>query len=168
VSIFEFDIKGTSGLMADATVPARTFSAHTVVPPKNEDINLTIDGVVGLKVRTYTYTHGYDVSPRIDINALSGHAGFAGGRRKPEFKVTVEAEALSTFNPYNLMVSGTSVACSFGVGSVATNKFTVSMSQAQVTNVTRNADGPLAVWDLTITPWTSAPDSSDDISIAFL
>ena len=53
------------------------------------------------------------------------------------------------------------------VGSTTGNTITYTFAQATITACTRAADGPLATWDLTITPYTSAPDQSDDISIAF-
>ena len=111
---FEFDVKGVAGIITDvASPPTRSFQAQTIMPPKNENIDFTINGVSSLKVRSYNYKHGLVTHPRIDINSVPGHAGFAIGRRKPELKCVVEAEALSTINPYDLFVSGTSFSSSF-------------------------------------------------------
>jgi hypothetical protein len=164
---FEFDVKGTAGVIADASVPGRFYNSHTVVPPKNESLGLTIFGTSNLRIRNYSYTHGIEIAPRVDLNASTGHAGFALGRRKPELKITVEAEALSTFDPYAAWVAGTTGSVTFTVGSVTGNKMTFTLPQCQIKTCERGADGPLAIWNLTFAPFTSAPDTDDDVTIAF-
>jgi len=167
-SYFEFDLSGLPGTPADlATPPTRTFKSHTILPPKNEAIALTIGSFTTGVVRNWSYDHAIEVAPRTNVNAASGHNGFALGRRVPVFKCTVEADALSTYNPYSDYSAGTPRAISLTVG-VATNGYTVSLPIAQLTSVQKEADGPVAMWSLTFSPVVSSPDASDEISISFI
>lgn len=165
---FEFAVQGLAGEITDVSnPPARTYIAKNVVPPKNENIGLTIGAVSGLKVRSYSYDHGLEITPRVNINTPSGHAGFVIGRRSPVFQVTVESEALSTFNPYDDFNAGTSRAITYTVGADATNRFTVNLPNCQLTGVEKAEDGPVALWNLTFAPHTSGPDAEDDFEVLF-
>ena len=168
VTMMEFDVQGLAYDVVDNnTPPARTFIAHTVVPPKNENITLTLGSYAAARVRSYTYEHAAEISPRINLNATLAHAGFAMGRRAPSFTCVIEADALSNFDAYGLHRDGTDLAVSLTLGTVANNRVTLSFPQAQITACERSADGPVALWNLTITPYVSQPDLNDDVIISY-
>jgi hypothetical protein len=143
------------------------YSGSTILPPKNEALQFTIGSYTSAKVRSYSYDHGLTITPRNDQNTSGSHAGFAVGDRKPQFTVTIEDDALATFNAYDDWNLGTSRALSFTVGNTALNRFALSLPQAVLTKVERQADGPVATLTLTYTPYVSLPDSNDDVQITF-
>lgn len=165
---FEFDLKGLPGTPTDlASPPARTFLNAGILPPKNESIALTISGSSGFVCRNWSYEHGIEVSPRTNVNAASGHNGFAMGRRNPVFKCQVEGIAVATFDPYAKYADGSNMPITLTVG-VATNGYTLSLPQAQLTGVSKAADGPVAMWDLTWTPYCTQPDNDTDLVLTFI
>lgn len=161
--IFTFTFNGLPAVPQDGTLPTITY--NSTQPPKAENIGLTWGSVTDLIVRSFSLNLNREVSPRADLNATSGSAGFATGRRAPEITMTVEAPALSSFNPYSEMKLKTSR--NFGVtfGSVQYNKYTISGS-GQITSVAKSEDGPVATFDLTMA--LVLPDGAETSDIFFI
>lgn len=167
-TMFDFAVKGIAGVITDvASPPSRSWSGASVIPPVNNSVSLTI-GAWSPKVRSYTYTHNLEIAPRLNLSDTTGHAGFTIGRRSSTLQVVVEADALSSFNAYDSWASGSSVAASLTVGSVANNRIALSFPQSAIQNVERGADGPTALWTLTLAPYVSTPDADDDVSLTWL
>lgn len=165
-TVFAFDLQGIIGLPStQASPPDFLLLTSGTLPPKNENIALTIGGVSSFKVRSYSFELGRELIPRVDVNASGALAGFAPGRRNPKLTVTVEAVALSTFDPYASFSNGTATAVSFTVGTVAGNKFTYSFPQAQIMAVAEPADGTVALWELQFDCPCSTPTTDDDLVI---
>jgi hypothetical protein len=168
LTTFTFDLSGVPGTYTDvATPPSRTWTAHSVVPPKNTSVTFSIGAYATAKIRSYSYEHGIELTPRINLNESTGFAGYQLGRRNPTFSITVEADALATFDAYSAWEAATQYAVNLTVGSVANNRFTFSFPQAVLSNVERANDGPVALWNLTFTPAVSIPDSEDDVVLTW-
>lgn len=168
LTMFEFTVMGLSSTIADiaaASIPSRTYSAVSVLPPKNEGVSFSLGTYTTAKIRTYSYEHGLTITPRINLNESTGHAGYALGRRSPTLQVTIEADALATFDPYAAWEAGTTFDIGLTVGSVALNRFRLRFPQAQITNVERANEEPVALWNLTLSPVVSGPDNSDDVQM---
>jgi len=167
-TMFEFDVQAVASAPSDATCPVISYPYASVIPPKAEQITFSLNGYTTLKVRSFKFTYGRKVTPRIDLNMSTlGHAGFAPDRHNPSFTVTVEATQLTNIDPYNLQVLGTAVPVSLTVGSVANNKYTLSMPNCQITAVKGAEDGPVATWELTMDVVQSDPSTFDDVSLKF-
>lgn len=166
--LFEFDVSAVATAPSDSACPSISYPYASIVPPKAEQIGLSINSVGTLKVKSFKFEYGRKVGARIDLNTSTlGHAGFAPDRHAPKFTVVVEAEPLTTIDPYNLQVLGTVVPVSLTVGSVANNRYTLSMPQCQIAGVKRSAEGPVATYELTIDPFQSDPSILDDFLLRF-
>lgn len=165
--VFEFGLQGLVGLPATSTLPSISYSGSAVVPPKAEGVVLSIGGTTGFKLRSFSFDMGREITPRLDLDADGGHAGFAPGRRAPKLTLTVEATALSTFDPYTAFANATQYAVSLTIGSVANNRYVLALPQAQLADVKDSVDGNVATWDLVFEAPTSGPASSDDFTLSF-
>lgn len=165
---FTFDVQGTAGDVTDTTVPARTWQASGTLPPKCESVSLSLGSFATPNVRKGSFANNSTMTARLNVNSSTGHSGFAGNfSRDPKLNLTIEAEALSTFDPRTLMKNATPIAVSLTVGTVALNRFVHAHPQAVITNVTDAVDGDVALWELEITPFVTAPDQDNDTTISF-
>lgn len=165
-----FDVFGLPALPTDVAVPAIIYEAESVIPPKAESIGLIFNfgsPFSTSKVRSFTYTYNRDISPRLDLNNASGHAGFTVGRRTPEFTCTIEAAALSTFDPETIWSNGTAGTIILTIGSVTGNTWSLSLPLCQISAVAQAEDGPSSMWDLTFSTHVSGGSSNDDLVITF-
>lgn len=151
---FTFDVQGvqSTSITDVALPPARVFPASSVIPPRLETIGLTIGSYVP-KVRKAQYTHGLQISQRIDLNASGSNAGYAIGRQDNTFTVTIEADALSNFDPYADLNSATPKNITATIGNVANNKFNVTLGACSLTQVNKVAlEENVAGFELTYKP----------------
>jgi hypothetical protein len=166
LTMFTFAVQGLCADITDVSnPPTRTYTAVNVLPPKNEAVQFVIGSYSSAKIRNYSYTHNLTITPRINLNEATGHAGFAIGRRSPELTITIEADALATFDAYQAWRDGDTFNVELTVGTTANNRFLIRFPQAQISNVERANDEPVALWNLTLTPAVSGPDSSDDVEL---
>lgn len=168
--LFEYAIQGTAELPTDFTFPSVVYEADSVQPPNAEPIQLDVNlggSVTTLKVRSFNFDLQREISPRLDINASSGHAGFAVARRNPRLVVVVEEEALSTLNPESLWSVGTNGTVNMIIGSSAGNIWKLALNQAQVVGVVPGEDGSAATWELTFDAYPSDSNTDDDFNIYF-
>ena len=168
LTLFTFALQGMCADITDApSPPARSFTAANIIPPKNENISFKLGTYEAAKVRSYNFEGNINISPRINLNETDGHSGFAICRRSPTLNVTIEADLLSNFDAYAAWKNATSYAISLRVGTDAGNRFTIRFAQAQISQVERSNEDPVALWNLTFTPSVSSPDKEDDVSIYF-
>lgn len=145
-------------LPADASVPAVTYP--NVQPPKATNITLSINAVTSLVVRSFNFSVEQPLTARLDENS-GGHKGFAYGNQVARLEAVVEAVALSTLNPYNLADAQTAFATSLQIGSTQYNRLKLAASQAQLSEVEDQDDGPVALWSLVLELQASAPGLLD-------
>ena len=171
IGYFEFDVKGLPSAILDysssTSIPARVWRDTVAIPPKLEALSLTIGSYTPV-VKKFTYEHNLEIFPRLNLNTSSSHAGFGIGRRDPTFKLTIEADAQATYDPYADWANGTSRTLAFQIGQVGNNRFAVSMSQAILTKCERTAEDKVATFDLEFKPFVSQSDTSDDVQFIFL
>lgn len=157
-----FDFDGLPVLPVDETIPAITY--NSTLPPSCTDIQFQLGDVDNLVVRNLAIQGNREKAPRLDLNAVDGHAGFAAGRREPLLTATVEATPLATFDPHQLAKDKTVLPCSFVVGSQVGNRWGVNLN-VQVMSVQRSEDGPVATWDLELAIVNTTPFANDDIEL---
>lgn len=168
--LWTFETQGTLSLPTDVALPEFTYQAEAVLPPKAENIQLDLNfggSWTGAKVRGFEFNFQREISPRLDLNATTGHAGFALARRAPLLNVTIEAEALSTFNPESIWNSATNGSVQMTIGSAANNIWELIMSNAQIISVVPGEDGPVATWELQIAGYCSDSVSDNDLTLRF-
>jgi hypothetical protein len=157
----------TSGIMSGSVVDAdvATITYNTTLPPKTENIGLTLGTFGSAIVRSFNLDYGRGLNPRVNINQTDAHAGYAGDRHDMKFNITIEAPASASFDVYELRRNATQFAATFTIGSVTGNKVTVSLPVCQIIDVTAGADGSVATNDLVIKP--SSNYGTDDIVITY-
>lgn len=163
-AVYTFDVSALmSGSVIDANVA--TINYNSTVPPKTENIALTLGTFGTAIVRGFTLTLGREINPRVNINQTDAHAGFASGRRDMTFAVTIETPATSSFDIYELQRNGTQFATSFTIGSVTGNKLTISLPTCQIIGISNAEDGAVSTSELTIKP--SSLNGANDITITY-
>ena len=141
---YTFNTSGImSGSIPDADVASITY--NTTLPPKTENIALLLGTFGSSVVRSFALEYGRELNPRVNINQVDAHAGFAG--------------------VYELQRNATQFAVSFTIGSVTGNKVTVSLPVCQIIGVTPGDDGSVATQELTIKP--SSTSGASDIVITY-
>lgn len=163
--VHTFNLSGLVSLPADASVPAIAYLDTD--PPKAVNVGLTLGGWAGGVVRSASFTQGRSKSARANINS-AGHQGFAPGGREPEIKVTIEAVALATFNPYQLRDAGTVIDFGLAVGNVKYNIQDFKAPRCQIVGVEEGEDENTATWELTLQPYASTPGALDDYTFILL
>ncbi len=168
VPLWTFPLMGIAAAQTDAaTLPITAgYPAGTNLPPKATSIALTLNAVSSFKVRGFNLALNREIAPRADDNG-DGLAGFSPGGRDIDFEVTVEATPIATFNPYSIWDLGTVFPGTVQLGSVAFEKWKITMSQLQIMDVAENDDGPTALWTIQMKARASTPSLDDDISILF-
>jgi hypothetical protein len=159
-----FDVQGLlSGSVVDGNVATINYS--NVLPPKTENIGLTLGSFGTAIVRSFNLALGREINPRLNLNKVDAHGGFAGARRDITFNVTIETPALATFDIYELQRNGTQFAAEFTIGSVAGNRLKVELPNCQIIGVAAGEDGAVSTADLTIKP--SSVSGAADIRIIY-
>lgn len=160
--IFEFASVGKVGIPVDAALAAITYLGHKA--PVAKALTVSIGGVATQKVRRIEFRKNAAPFPRLDINASDGHAGFGLGRRDPVLTVTIEANALATWDPYTVRENATDTNVNFTVGSTQYNRWKFTAAQAQLVNVTEDADEAAALWTLEFSLGCTVETANDDYS----
>ena len=160
----EFTLSAIGGVPTDLALPAITYPDPTTQPPKAVDMTFTLNAVATTVLRSFTLTLGREIAPRADDNS-SGHAGFSPGRRAPTLEVLIEAEAVATFDPYTLQNDATAQVIAAYWGSTQYNRFKIDSSNAVLSAVSEDADGPTALWALTYELSVSQPTLEDDLTL---
>lgn len=161
--MLEFPTLGLVGIPSDTAVPAISYPGAD--PPKVENIALTL-GAYSPVVQSVNFKAGRKRTPRKNGNATA-HGGWAMGGRESTLEIVIEAEALGTWNPYQLREDGTSVAVSMVIGSVKYNIIEFTAPVAQIITVQDGSDDEVATWTITLSLAPSAPGENDDYSLIY-
>jgi hypothetical protein len=163
IPVWTFD---TSAIMdttvADAALVAPTYPTLTLAEPLSLGVTVTLGNFIAPVVKSYSFKMNRTLTPRLDMTAVDGHAGFAPSGYDPTFTITVESTALTYptaaagFDPYQAMLNGEAIAIAVKVSSVALNRWKFNMAQAQLDSFTENNDGPVATTTLVYKPYNSS------------
>lgn len=156
IPIFTFDVNGIADtVVADSAMVAPTYPNSSVAEPGAVGITLALGSYVAPVVRSASFRMNRSIdNPRLDLTAADVHQGFAPGGYDPEFRVTIEAPALTYphgtagVDPYRAFLNGEDFALSLTVGGSAFNRWKWLAPQAQLKEFTPSNDGPVATWDL--------------------
>lgn len=163
-AMYTFNTQGLlSGSVIDGNVAAITY--NQTLPPKTENITLALGTFLTAIVRSFSLEYGREINPRLNLNAVDAHAGFAGARRTPALNVTIEIPTLSTFDIYELRRNATQFAADFQIGTVTGNILEVIMPNCQITNISVSEDGAVSTADLTISP--SSVNGASDVRLLY-
>lgn len=158
----------------DVAVPSVTYPSFATIPPSATSAVVSIGSFVTpvLLSGSFSFNRGID-NPRVPISGT--HLGFVPSGRGPRLTMTIEATALvgspyhtsAGLDPYNLRDAATSIAVSIAIGSTQYNRYTITMTTAQLMAVTDGSNGPTATWTLEFAGHGSTPVLDDDCSIVF-
>lgn len=177
VPTWEFAMQGLAGTaFSEIALPAITYPALTIDPPKATNIVFTLGAFTGGIIRKFSYKHNRTPAPALDLNA-GGHGGFRPGKRNPTIEVTFENTGFattpftgaSTIDPYQLYDTGGNVACSIGpIGGTQYNKWKITAGAVQVMAApVDDEDGPTALITLSLQLNPTTLNANDDITIVF-
>lgn len=166
VPLWTFDMVGIGSLPTDLAMPTVVYTTHlgSTVPGKALNLSLTLGAVTTLKLRSAEFALNRETSPRADDNSAGGHAGYTLGNRDPRLTVVVEAEALTTLDPYTLAEGSTTQDTHFTIAQ-GSRAWKFQLPQGEVVSVEDGEDGATALWEIEIAGRVSAPGLQDDISI---
>jgi|SRR5579859_146185 len=168
VSLFDFDFSGIMGTEAEAAVPAATYLAPTIYPPKANNIALAIGAYTVLRaVHSFVFKVNRKIAERTDQQS-GGTSGFAFGDRAPTLELNIEREALGTFNPFADRDAGTQKAITLALNGGSNNKINFNAAQAQCTKIENvTLSDAVAGLKLTYELKTSSSVTDDDYSLTW-
>jgi hypothetical protein len=168
VPLMSFATKGiVLAAITDVAVPAITYGDAAILPPKAVGIAFAHGAVTGLRVRGASFKLGREISPRLDVNASGGHAGFSIGRRAPTLEVTIETPLIATIDPHVLWAAGSTAALTMTIGATQYNRYKLTAPAGQIVGVEELEDGPTALTKLTYQLNPSASNLNDEVAVVF-
>jgi hypothetical protein len=160
-------VQGIGASPVDAALPAA--SAYDVTtPPMKFDGRATAAAIGGYaaSLRKFKFVADREVHVRPSGTTTGAIAGYAPGRRKPaKFDISMDAVALSAFNPYAARDAGTIVPVSVSAGIVGTKELTCSTLYGQIKKVSESKDGSVTIWDIEIDCF-GGPDGNSDYTVS--
>lgn len=144
---------------ATLTLPTITYPYESVLPPVAKAVTMSIGTWVAPIASKGSFNLGREFgSPRGRVTETDGHMSWYPTGFKPKMMFTVEQTALQTTPFYNssgldpdaLRQAATGLTVAQGMGT-SPNKWGVSITNAQCSNVTPAADGAIGMWDLEFT-----------------
>jgi hypothetical protein len=168
VPIHDFNYAGLMALPTDQSLPAITYPSAGTLPPVASAVVENIGAWTGATIRSIAFqTQRSIVNPRPAQNLAGGHAGFTPGGMVPQMTLVVERPARSTFDPETVRNAATVQAVDVTFGTVAFNRWKVSLPQAQLIAVNPQNDGPVATVELVFQAHPSTPALNDYMSVLF-
>jgi len=153
-----FALQGIGALPTTLSLPSVTYQYTSIIPPVASGATITMGSWVAPVVKSGKFALNRNIgNARARITAAGGHLGFVPGAMAPELTFTVEQSALVAspyhtsggLDPDQLREAATAITVSAAFGSTTTNRWSVTLANAQLTAVTPSADDAVAMWDLT-------------------
>ena len=154
------------GIYNDPIAGSTSGAAYPVddkVLVENEQITI---GAFSPVVRSVTLNWATTVSERADANDQYGFAGVQLTDRSPTLTIVVEQDALGTFDPWADLYATPSKSISFTHSTSATEDITLSVTNPQLTNVTRSSDGGVNTLSLEYRLWSNTDDGEATLTFA--
>jgi hypothetical protein len=168
---------GIATLPTDAAVPSITYPLQSVAPPLASTLALVLGGLsVNAAVKSHSFDMQRQIHPRVNQSSSGDHWGFVPGDYDPMLKVTLEATALVTgdpytsstaFDPWRLRHFAKTIVASVQHGTTQYNKYKLSFPQCQVVDVRPGNDGPVPTVELTLRARNSTPSANDAFNLVF-
>lgn len=155
-------IRGIASAITEQVLESATYPSG--LPPVWKASSFTL-GAFTPVARSFQLDLGLKVAARGDGNATSAFAGYRITERMPTLQVTVEKEALSTWDPWDDWENSTQRSFALTVGSVQYNKFTISADDARIQDVESQDQDGLSVVQVTYGLFT--PSSGNELRIVF-
>lgn len=165
-----------NGDVTDVTLPSITYSGNSVDPPNANGITAVIGSfTTNAVVYSGSFRLNRAIEPRVALTSGTGHEGFVPGGYSPELTLQVEDTAFvgspyhttAGLDPIKLREAATKITVSVQFGSTQYNRWKLTLSNAQLSNVVPSSNGRAACWDLTFKPSASTPIALDDLSVVF-
>ena len=153
-----FALQGIGAIPTTLTLPTITYEYGSIIPPVAAGCVVTIGDYIAPIVKGGSFKLGRNLgNARARITSAGGHLGFVPGEMKPEMTLMVEQSALvsSPFHttgglaPDALREAATPITVSARFGSTSTNRFTVTLNNAQLVDAKPANDDAVAMYELT-------------------
>jgi hypothetical protein len=156
--VHTFNLQGIGALPTTLSLPTITYQYTSIVPPVAAGATVTIGTWTAPVVKSGKFALNRSIgNARARITTAGGHLGFVPGMLDPQMTFMVEQTALvaSPFHttggldPDNLREAATGITVSIQIGSTSTNRYTVTLNNAQLIQATPQNDDAVAMWELT-------------------
>lgn len=162
-AVFTFDIQGAAGTTVNASIPSITEIAPLVNVPVFSGANLTLGGFSSSVCTKVEFQTNQQIKDRLNGLAATGYQGTVlSFERDPKFTVTIEAENLSAYDPFNVWTLGTDVAIDLELLGGSNNKVRYRSNQSRISNIQHTADGEIGYWQIEFTAYASNSGANDD------
>lgn len=145
-----FDLSGVYQDDADSAIVSPTFESNYKTPPQLLSVTFTLDSITTFNLREFNIDLGIPIINREDMVAATGYAGFLVGKQNPTGNLIIEAQAKSVYDFLDKFENATEVQATIVIGSVAGNKFTITIPALTYTNVKVSDQDGLVVLDIPI------------------
>lgn len=130
--VMTFNFTGLYNTPTDEVQVAGTYDATE--PPIVESVALTIDGYDGCS-ESLTFDFNNEVSERPCMNAENGLVGLRITNRNITGMVNPEMVSIATKDFWTIFEDSEKIALTLTIGTAVGNKFTITMSNIQITNI---------------------------------
>lgn len=158
VPTHSFAIQGLGALPTTLSLPAITYQSASVIPPVAAGCTVTIGDFVTPVTKGGSFAMNRDLGgARARITASGGHLGFVPGGMRPEITLMIEQSALVStpfhtsggLAPDALREAATAIDVSVQFGTTSTNKWKITLNEAQCIKAMPTNDDNVAMWELT-------------------
>jgi hypothetical protein len=170
VPIFTFDWRGVMHTApVDGNFPSITIDAATVQPPSAVAVVSALGSFTGHTLRRFSFTRNRAIdTARPSQTATCGHAGFVRGRFNPTMELEIERPARSAYDPEAIRAAASVASVSYQLNpGTQWNRFTHTMANAQLVDVTPGNDGNVPTITLVYEGRPSTPTANDAESLVW-
>ena len=156
--VHTFAMQGIGAVPTTLTLPTITYQYPTILWPGASGAVVSIGTWVAPDVKGGSFKLNRNIgNARARITAAGGHLGFVPGAMRPEITLMVEQTALASspfhavggIAPDALREAATPITVSVRIGTAATNRYTVTLTNAQLIAVKPSNDEAVAMYELT-------------------
>ena len=158
VPVHTFNFQGIGAKPTTLTLPTITYQYTSIIPPVAAGATVSIGDFVLPVTKGGSFKLNRKLSgARSRLTDADGHMGFVPSGMVPEMTFMIEQTALQTtpfhkvagLDPHALQEAATGITVSLRIGSTATNKYLVTLSNAQLVKATPANDDNIAMWEVT-------------------
>lgn len=167
IATFEFSLIGLWGGKAsitDEAFPAPTFEATSIKPPVFKSATFTVHTYAGI-IQSFEATIKNKLAKRASANAANGIHRYSIVGREVEGSIDPELVALASFNPFDLWEDGDAGTIAATIGSVAGNKFIITLSNTVLTPPKLGGREGMATYALAFTAHPTLAAGNGEIKI---
>ncbi len=170
--VYDFDFtglySGKASLASDVAFPSATYTTETIAPILFRSAGAIIGTTAGLVYKKFEFDMGNNIIPRLDGNSAYGVKRYSIVGRAPKANLTVEATALSTFDPWSDFETPTARSIVVDTTGTAGKGFKLSVNNAVLESPpVYSSEESILTYDLVYKPTITPPTADGDVQIIY-